>query len=713
MRCITEVDMEKSKKTRIKKYLSWISAAALVVLLAVMPLLAEQTEETDGPKASILSGTVETGTVTTAIHGGGTLEASDAVDVTIPSGVKITEFLVENGETVAQGDALAAVDRVSVMSAITQVQETMDYLIEEMADVADEQVSDKITAQAGGRVKLVFAQEGESVQDVMLRDGALAVLSLDGLMAVKIDRSTGLATGDSVFVTLSDGTEVTGRVESNLNGSLIITIEDEGYAVGEAVRVTTEDGDRIGSGELYVHNAWKATGYSGTISRVNVKAEDTVSSGRTLFTLTDTEYTAQRNALAAKHRDYEALMLALFRMYQSNTITAPCDGIVSGIDENSIHLLSGNETGWGLTLLANAPNGDDETSYANFVGMVTGIDNGKWNLALNPANLSIADYKDLSGVPLDTASMTQVASYVPTAPVYTLNSEEWVQISSASITVGDILLFAGDSNGNFVWTVLVSHADISPEEPEPTLPSEPTEPSQPNDPTVPSEPEAPDGPGQETIPGMNGEQDLSGIRIPQGGGFSGIMGGNSQQEEEFALFDLKGSTLMTITSDESVTLTITVDEQDISKLSVGQEAVVEVDALRNETLTAVVTEVGTSGTNSGGSSKFTARLTLERTADMLAGMNARASIPLFTTEAIPVIPVAALVETGAQTVVYTTYDESTGELGSPVTVTLGVSDGIYVQILSGLELGDSYFYEYYDTLEISTEVESSGFSFGR
>lgn len=710
MRCITEVDM---KKTRIKRYLSWIGAAAVVVLLAVMPLLAEQSEEDDGPKASILSGTVETGSVTTAIHGGGTLEELDAVDIAIPSGVKITEFLVENGETVVQGDVLAAVDRVSVMSAITQVQETMDYLVAEMTDAADEEIPDRITARAGGRVKKVFAREGESVQDVMLRDGALAVLSLDGLMAVRIDERTELATGDSVCVTLSDGTEVTGRVETNLNDCLIITIEDEGYAVGDAVRVTTEDGDRIGSGELYVHNAWKATGYSGTISRVNVKAEDTVSAGRTLFTLTDTEYTAQRNTPAAKHRDYEALMLELFRMYQSKTITAPCGGIVSGIDEDSIHLLSGNGEGWALTLLANAPNGDDETSYTNFVGMVTGIDNGKWNLALNPAQLSIADYKDLSGVPLDNASMNQVASYVPTAPVYTLNGEEWVQISSATITVGDILLFAGDANGNFVWTVLVSHADISPEEPEPTHPSEPTEPSQPSDPTAPSEPEVPDNPTEETLPGMNGDQDFSGIKIPQGGSFGSIMGGYAPQEEEFELFDLEGSTLMTLTSGEAMTLTITVDEQDISNLSVGQEAAVEVDALRNQTFTAVVTEVGTSGTNSGGSSKFTVELTLARTADMLAGMNARASIPLLTTQNISVIPVAALAEIGAKTVVYTTYDESTGKLGSSVPVTLGVSDGIHAQILSGLKLGDSYFYEYYDTLEISTEVESSGFSFGR
>ena len=35
-----------------------------------------------------------------------------------------------------------------------------------------------------------------------------------------------------------------------------------------------------------------------------------------------------------------------------------------------------------------------------------------------------------------------------------------------------------------------------------------------------------------------------------------------------------------------------------------------------------------------------------------------------------------------------------------------------VEILSGLEPGDRIWYSYYDTAEISTEVESDGFSFG-
>jgi len=65
----------------------------------------------------------------------------------------------------------------------------------------------------------------------------------------------------------------------------------------------------------------------------------------------------------------------------------------------------------------------------------------------------------------------------------------------------------------------------------------------------------------------------------------------------------------------------------------------------------------------------------------------------------------ALAEQGSQTVVYTTLDEKTGEPSNPVPVTIGLSDGITAEILSGLEVGDTYYYSYYDVLELDTGVE--------
>lgn len=720
--------MDKAKKKQLRRYIAWGCMAALVALLAVMPLLAKPEAEADGPQASILSGTVKTGSVSSVLRGGGFLEAGESMEVTIPDGVKITEFLVKNEDVVTEGTPLAKVDTVSLMAAITEVQETLEYLREEMAEVTDEEVSSYVKATAGGRIKEVYAREGDSVQDVMLEHGALAVLSLDGLMAVKVVRNMGLSTGDAVCVVFSDDAEVTGRVESNLNGEIVITLEDEGYKAGETVTVFTEDGDRVGSGELYIHNAWKATAIAGTIQSVSAAEEKTVSEGSTLFTLTDTEFTARLQSLSNQHREYEQLMLEMFKIYQNEALLAPCDGKVSGIDEDSVHLLSG-EGGWKAELLANAPGADPDAGYTNYVGQITGMLGSDWLVRMNSTAQAVEDYTDLSMVDLDTANMTHTGQQTPVT-VYAQADGQW-QITSAN--VGDILLFAVGDSG-CVWAVYAGNAEVGgqeppatepvappTEEPQPTDPTAPVDPEDTEDPDAPADPEAPEDPSADpmapTVPsdgqlpggmeGMGGLGDLSGLAGMMGGfgGFAAAGSGAAVQEPEYELFDLEGETLMTVTPQDAMTLTISIDQQDISKVRVGQVAQVKVEALRGQVFEAEVTKVGLSGSNSGGSSKFAVELTVPLEGNMLPGMSAAASIPLFTKMEVLTIPVAALTEVGAKTVVYTALDEETGEPASPVEVTVGVSDGETAELLTGLNSGDSFCYSYYDTLELDTEAE--------
>jgi hypothetical protein len=354
--------MDKAKKKHLKKIITWVSMALVVALLAAMPLIARQEAEADGPVASILSAEVTRGTISSTLHGGGNILAENVEEVTIPYGVKIEGFLVKNGQFVKEGEPLAKVDKVSVMTAVTEVNETLKFLREELESARNEKVSSTISATAGGRVKKIFAQPGESVQDVMLRDGCLAIVSLDGLMAVKLERALPLSTGESVNVSLSGGEEVTGRVESNLDGIVVITIEDEGYEVGQTVTVTDEEGKRLGQAQLYIHNAWKATAYTGTIETVNAREEKTLSSGASLFTLKDRDYEGELRRRANQHREYEQLLQELFRMYESGYLYAPCDGEVEGVDNDSVHLLSATPEGWVLAPLTNTT-ADEEKGW--------------------------------------------------------------------------------------------------------------------------------------------------------------------------------------------------------------------------------------------------------------------------------------------------------------------------------------------------------------
>ena len=188
--------MEKQQRKRIKKYISWGLIVAVVATLAFLPTIASQEEPESGPQASILSAAAQQRSISSAVLGGGILAAEEAVEITVPAAVKITDYLVSNGDVVEEGQAIATVDRVSVMTAITQVQETMKQLQEQLNDAGSETASSEVTATAGGTVKNVYAAAGETVQDVMLRDGALAVLSLDGLMAVQVEKRTSLSGGE-------------------------------------------------------------------------------------------------------------------------------------------------------------------------------------------------------------------------------------------------------------------------------------------------------------------------------------------------------------------------------------------------------------------------------------------------------------------------------------------------------------------------------------
>jgi len=701
--------VDKSRKKQIKKVIALVLVVAIVGSLAAIPFLLKRNVETDGPVASILNSTVKTDTINSEIIGGGQLYSEDSTDVDILSTVKLTEFLVSNGDVVKAGDAIAKVDRVTVMLAISEVQDTLTNLSKEIKSESSKTTSEKITADAGGTVKAVYAKKGDKVQDVMLEHGALAVLSLDGLMAVKLEVESDLKAGDKVNVSI-DGKTVTGYVDSNLLGELIVTVEDDDYEIGAEVTVSTTDGTNVGSGELYIYNAWNVVSYDGTVGSIKISVGDTVKAGKTVINIEDAGKTAYYKQLLNQRQKYEDMMFELFKMYQSETIYAETDGVISGIDEDSAQLLSCtiNETN-GVMLLSNAPNGDDETTYTNRLCRVTAKGQNGWGLAVNPTDITITDYKTVSSLVIDTESMTEVATFNPysseyPAPVYELKDGQWVSVDLNSISIGDVLLFAGDAEYNCIWIVRVQAANDQ------KTPTDPTKPDDSGDKTNPNTPSVPSGnngsKGNFTIPDNFSNGNVS-------SGSYGSFPSSNSNDDKLELYSLDETTLMTITPQEKISLDISVNELDVNSLKVGMEAEIKINAYSTEKYQGVITNIGNTGTNNGGYSYYTVTLEMDKEEDMLSGMNATASIVVATEENAVTVPVEALVEEKNGTVVYTGYDEENETLINPVKVTVGVSDGKIAQITEGLTDGQTIYYEYYDTL-VTSNSSSSGasFSFG-
>jgi len=699
--------MKKTKNKGLRRAINFILLLALVAGLAAMPLLtADKAPEEEFP-LSILCAKAEQREIGSWLSAGGVLAEEETLSVTVPSDVKLTEFLVRNGDTVRAGDPVASVDRVTVMAAIASTQETMEDLAAQLEKERTGSSTDTVTAP-GGVVKKVYAEAGDKAEDVMLEHGALAVISLDGRMAVRLEMESGLRGGDKLTARIGDET-LDALVKSNLEGVLTVTFPDKGFEEGTSVTLAASDGTVLGTGECFIHAPWNAVAYSGTVSYVNVTEGRTLHEGGTVLGLKDIPYSAEYRSLAAQHRAYEEQLLELFTLYQTLTLTAPGDGVVSGIDEKSAQLLRSRE-GWKITLLANAPGEDPDAEYINFVGQVTQAGTDGYIMRLNPSFISVTDYTDLSAVPRDTAAMTYEAVYAGGAPVYRWNGESWVE---SSFAVGDILLFAGDATGRIVWVIPIGSGDLpgeTPSEPtdpsDPSDPSDPTDPTDPENPTDPSDPTAPSVPDDPTVPtepegdggsggwpggGLGG---LGGITIPSFGGYSGYTGATTQEDQSYTVPKV---TVALVTPQETMTVPVTVDELDLGSVSLGQNVDVTVEALPGRTFSGTVTAIGSIGTNLGGSSKFTVTVTLPREADMLAGMNASVTIALGTREGIA-LPVAALTQREGKLLVYTARDPETGAPANPREVTAGYSDGEYV-LVEGISEGTEVWYTYYEALE--------------
>ena len=488
---------KKRKKRRIIiTVVSIVLALAIIAVVGVSFLQRQVREQFASNQGEVLSYEVTTGSISTVVSGSGSLTDVDLNSITVPEGVEITEVKVKTNQTITKGDILATVDMASVISAMADLQAQIEELDEQISDAEEDAASTTIYAGVSGRVKAIFGEEDAEVADVMYEHGALAMLSLDGYMAVDIETDA-LAVGDSVTVKLSDEEEITGTVESVVGGKATVLVTDNGPEYEEAVTVLSGEGAQLGTGNLYIHSSLKVTGYAGTISKVNTSLNAKVSDSAKLFTLEDTSYSANYNSLLRERADLEETLLELLTIQRDGAVLATGDGSVYSVDHS-----------------------DEATT-----------------------------------------------------------------------------------------------------------------------------------------------------------------------------------SVVTLSTDEKMSVTISVDESDILSLELGQTVTVSVSSVSEDSFEGTLTEINRTSSSSG---TYSAVIELEKAEGMLSGMTASVSVRIEGVDDAILIPIEALHKTSDGAYVYTSYNEEYQEYGGKVDVVTGLENSTYVEIKSGLNVGDVVYY---------TEQES-GFSFG-
>ncbi len=650
--------MEQKRKRR--NIIIAVLILALAAGMAALPALLKSAQPEAEDKASYLSAPVERRDIYSTISGGGTLTQEEGTAARVLRGVEVTEYLVKNGDWVEEGQPVALVDPVSVMQTIATLQENLDYLSRQLKRNPGRVSTDAIYLPAPGRVKAVYAEKGDRVSDVMAEHGCLAVISLDGLMALDIDTDFPVEAGRDVTVILSDGTEVTGRVEVCQGNHLTVTLPDNGPRMGDTAAVRGPGGEDMGSGTLYVHSAWNVTAISGEITYVAVKEERTLGMGGHLFNLKDVDFSQKNRELSEQRREYEEAMGKLFSVYRDGAVTAPAAGRVSGIDKERIGLVRAGEPEYQLVFLSDTepapepepeppaapdPNKDYASQYYNRAAVVGSVSFGAISFLVDRSSSATSSYAALPSLDYGNADAIYMTGFSGIT-IYGLDGNWiWNPISPSELCVGDLLYFVYKDAESTVpmWIMRPNPAP----EPEPQ---------------------------------------------PSYGG-----GGGGGGEEQFDMYELTETELFQIVPQNVMTVEVSIDELDILSVEVGQTAEITVDALPGRAFSGTVTEVDPIGKNSGGNTKYTITITIDRDDNMLQGMNATAILTVGVTKGVLTVPAAALTQKGSRSFVYTGFDPESRTLLAPAEVELGVSDGQTVEVLSGLEEGQIVWYSYYET----------------
>lgn len=142
-------------------------------------------------------------------------------------------------------------------------------------------------------------------------------------------------------------------------------------------------------------------------------------------------------------------------------------------------------------------------------------------------------------------------------------------------------------------------------------------------------------------------------------------------------------------------LELAVDELDIGKVAVGQSVSITADALEGQTFTGVVDKVSINGTTSGGATSYPVTIVIENYGELKPGMNVSATIEGDRVPNALCIPVDAVNRGNTVTVPGPGAMNADGTAVVDISkletkeVTLGKSDGDYIEVTGGLEEGDT------------------------
>lgn len=640
-----------SKIKHKKVFLGSIAGCTgLAVILAGGFFLQTEGASKDQAETTVQSAEAKTGTITTTVEGTGSVSNGAATDVVVPAGIKVKEVLVESGDTVEEGQVLATLDEASIASELLEVKENMESVEEEIDDLSSD-------AQTAGTMEYLKSK----VLNGELEELKEAETTLTSLLETQTITATCAGTVSSINVEAD--TEIT--KSSGSSGSSSSGSSNTGSSSGSLASAGTTG---------------VSTGAADSTS--NSSSESTSTSGET-----DTSTTGSYSLMFLSAQTGSSVVYTTTAADNTSTQSSQSsEGTAVQTAEGSTTDTTEKITSVDLDVTApktSAKPQDTIEETDQYTGTIS------WNCSSDTFEAGTSYTADIR--------LTAKDGYVFSAKILP-------EIKGADVTFEVTENDAGQS-------VLRIKAKFS----KTNRKTENSNNSNNNSNNNNSSSESGNASGSSGLSETTGsgsgttgntsgvtgnatgesgnESGTSGSAGSSSGGTSAGASGETEESGSTATsqYSAYETAAFSIASDDKATVSINVDELDITSVKTGQTAKITLDAIEGEEFEGTITSVSSEASSGSSSAKYPVEITFDKTDDMRIGMTASASISIDEAEDAVLIPVDALQEKGGKTFVYTQKD-SDGNLSGEVEVKTGLSNGNKVEITSGLESGDTVYY---------------------
>ena len=665
---LKEIFSSKIKPKMKNKKVFWGSIAGctgLAIILAGGFFLQAKGASKNQTETTVQSAEAKTGTISTTVEGTGSVSNGAATDVVVPTGIKVKEVLVESGDTVEEGQVLATLDEASIASELLEVKENIESVEDEIDDLSSDAQTEGTTEYLQAKVlngELTELQEAETTLTGLLETQTITATCAGTVSSVNVEADT--------EITKSSGSSSSGSSSSGSSSSAAAT------GMSTAGSSTSESSDSSETTTSSDSTSSTNTSASGTYSLMFLSASTSGTSASSADSTTNT----------TEARSQSTDSKAVYVSNESDTTETSDSEKITSVDVKVTAPKTGEKPQTTIT----------ETDQ--YTGTIS------WNCSTDTFEAGTSYTADIrltakDGYVFSARILPEISGADITSEVLENDAGQSVLRIKAKFTKTS----AKDSNNNGSNNNGSSNDAGSSTGNNGNSSNGNTSNSGTASGAISS-----GGASSGSTSGVNesGATATGGTTggtasgsSESGSSDSGSAAGSSDSSDSVstdgsstsAQYSAYETAAFSIASDEKATVSINVDELDITSVKEGQTAKITLDAIDGEEFEGTITSVSSEASSGSSSAKYPVEITFDKTDDMRIGMTASASISIDEAEDAVLIPVDALQEKGNKTFVYTEKD-SDGNLSGEVEVETGLSNGNKVEITSGLKSGDTVYY---------------------